>query len=78
MAKKTIRTKRASYREGVEYVAWNDDPGSSDALDTEAVGGYISVQMLAALFGKDADKVATDVVEYRKKHGIGPENRNKE
>jgi hypothetical protein len=63
--------KRASYREGVAWIAENDDPGSSDATNLEAVAGYISTSLLADLFGVGRLKVASDVVKYRKKQKIG-------
>lgn len=46
-------SKRASYREGIEYIALNDEPAE---LDVEQIQGYISVQLLAALFHKDATR----------------------
>ena len=56
--------KRASYREGVEYIALNDDP---DTTDPEVVMGMISVGLLSALFGVTHDRVASDVVRFREK-----------
>lgn len=61
------RPKRASYREGVAWIALNDDPASSDALNAEELQGLISVALLADLFGKDQLEVAKAVVAYRKK-----------
>ena len=50
--------KRASYRFGVEWIALNDNPDhhsewGSFMLQVEEVAGYISVALLADLFGKD-------------------------
>lgn len=57
--------KRASYRAGVVWIARNDEPGSSDALDDSVVSGYISVSLLADLFDKDPGDVARSVIRYR-------------
>lgn len=61
--------RRASYREGVAWIAMNDDAGSNDALEESAVQGYISTVLLADLFGVGTDRVARDVVRYRTKNG---------
>lgn len=52
--------KRASYREGIEIIALNDD------LDSDPIG-LISVMLLAELFGVTQDRVAADIVRFRKK-----------
>ncbi len=54
---------RASYRKGVEWIAWNDEP---EDLDAEVVAEYVSTGLLADLFGKDVDEVARAVVRKRK------------
>lgn len=54
--------RHASYRRGVEWIALNDEAGSSDAED---VAGYISTLLLADLFGVEPERVARDVVRYR-------------
>lgn len=56
--------KRASYREGVEYIALNDEPGIMKAEDCV---GMCTVGLLAALFGVTQQRVAEDVVKYREK-----------
>jgi hypothetical protein len=56
--------KRASYRNGIEHIALNDDPTE---LDESAVAGSISVGLLADLFGVEVERVAKDVVRFRKK-----------
>lgn len=63
-----MKAKRASYREGVAWIACNDDLGSADAMDVEQVAYYISTCLLADLFGKSNEVVAADVVRYRRKH----------
>lgn len=55
--------KRASYRNGVEWIALNDEPAETDP---EAVAGLISVCLLADLFGTDTSSVTDDVLRYRK------------
>lgn len=58
--------KRASYRSGVAWIAMNDDSGSPDATDETVVAGYISTCLLADLFGVTQERVARDVVRYRR------------
>lgn len=55
--------KRASYREAVAWIAYNDSPGDDD--DLEAVSGYVTTLLVADLFGVDAAKVARDVMKVR-------------
>lgn len=57
-------TKRASYREGVAWIAYEDNLGDDEGV--EELAGYISVLLLADLFGVSGEKVARDV--YRKRH----------
>lgn len=57
--------KRASYREGVAWIAWNDEPEDGDP---ENVAGYISTGLLADLFHVERERVAEDIVRYRVKH----------
>ncbi len=59
--------KRASYREGVAWIALNDEPTD---LDPESVDGYVATLLLADLFGKEPREVAEAVVRYRRKHKI--------
>ena len=69
-------TKRASYREGVEWIALNDNAGDDDpekcGTDGEAqremignIAGYISTLLLADLFGADPAMVAHDIFRKR-------------
>lgn len=55
----TPRMRRASYRDGVAWIAANDEPGEATS------------RMLADLCGVDPDRVDRDVERYRRKHGIG-------
>lgn len=54
--------KRASYREGVEWIALNDDV---EERDQERLTGYISVALLADIFCVEREKVARDVARKR-------------
>lgn len=55
---------RASYRNGIDWIAQNDEP---EDLDPETVAFYISSLLLAELFGKDPLEVGRAVVRRRKK-----------
>lgn len=57
--------KRASYREGVEWIARNDEP---EEMSAEVMAGMVSVSLLADLFGKEAVEVASAVIRFRKTH----------
>lgn len=56
--------KRASYREGIQIIAFNDEPL---CMDEEEMFGMCTVMMLAALFEVPQERVARDVVRLRKK-----------
>lgn len=58
--------KKQGYKFGVEWIALNDAAGDDEPA--EQMTGYISVALLADLFGKDAENVAKDVYAYRQKH----------
>lgn len=58
---------RHGYRYAVEWIALNDDPGSDDSTDPEVIAGYVSVHLVADLFGKDSRDVAVDVCYYRRR-----------
>jgi hypothetical protein len=72
--KNASKPKRASYRQGVAWIALNDDPGSIEKYQLDTLSGLISVLLLADLFGKDSEAVARDVIAYRKKHADEKEN----
>lgn len=55
-------TRSPSYRQGIAWIGLNDEPSD---MDTATVSSLISVLLLADLFGKHAEEVATDVVRYR-------------
>lgn len=54
----------ASYKFGVEWIVVNDDVSE---MDFEVVADQISTLLLADLFGKDPNKVAQDIIRFRKK-----------
>ena len=56
--------KRASYREGIEIIALND---SCDLETEEELVGMPSVFLLAHLFGVEQERVARDVIQYRRR-----------
>lgn len=60
-------TKRASYRDGIEWIAWNDEPSLREA---DEIADSISVALLAHLFGKTPFAVAAAVARCRIKNGI--------
>lgn len=60
--------KRASYRQGVEYIALNDNDGGSDRLEVDSIAGYISTVLLADLFDVLPERVARDIIRYRLKY----------
>jgi hypothetical protein len=58
--------KRPSYRDAVELIALNDEPCEMDA---DTITGLASVQIVAALFNVEPDRLARDIVRYRERHG---------
>lgn len=54
--------RRASYRFGVQWIALNDNPGENEP---EEMNGYVSVALLADLFGIHPERVVKDVLAYR-------------
>ena len=60
--------KRASYREGVAWIAMNDETGSGHSA--EDIAGYVSTLLLADLFNVEPEKVASDVASFRRLQGF--------
>jgi hypothetical protein len=60
--------KRASYKSGIEWVAFNDEPNVNDL---EFVSQLVSVLLLADLFETHPEKVAIDVIFTRNKSASG-------
>lgn len=63
------RERLRLYRDAVDFIAYNDDPGSSTALNPRYVRGYCSVLLVAQVFGKTTEQVAAAVVRIRRKGG---------
>lgn len=61
--------RRASYRAGVEWIARNDETGDN-VLDEKVIAEYISTMLLADLFGLMVQRVAYDIVKFRKKENM--------
>lgn len=55
---------KQDYDFGVAWIANNDNPGDKEGV--EQVQHYLTVLLLADLWGVDNDKVAADVIQYRK------------
>lgn len=58
------RTVTGCYRDGVDWIAANDNPADCDEIN--GVAGYISVLMLADIFGKEPERVAADILAVRR------------
>ena len=54
--------KRASYKAGIDWIAWNDEQCETDV---NVIAYQISVLLLADLFGKKPEKVAADIIRKR-------------
>lgn len=66
--------KRASYREGVQWIAQNDECGEMSA---EVMAGMVSVNLLADLFGKEPAEVAAAVIRTRQKEAKEADKRDR-
>jgi len=51
---------------GVDWIAVNDEPESTDLEGPDAVSGFISVLLLADLFEKEPIDIAKRVIKRRK------------
>ena len=70
-AKKEGVVKRASYRDAVDFIAWNDEPGiGADAKTIEIVAELVTVTLVASIFAVELTKVAKDVIKLRLEKGI--------
>lgn len=56
--------KRASYREGVRWIADNDEP---TVLDPGEISGFTTSLLLADLFGVEPERVGRDVARLRQR-----------
>ncbi len=64
------RMKRARYREGVSWIANNDEPGEKDL---RSVSEQVSTLLLADLFDLRPEKVARDVLRERSMRDLAEE-----
>lgn len=62
----------ARYADAVEWIAFNDAAG--DEASEEEVAGFVSTLLVADVFNKQPQKVAKDILRFRKKHGILPDS----
>jgi hypothetical protein len=60
-----------SYKSAVEWIALNDNPGAAELPET--LEGYLTVALVADLFGVDLKRVAEDVANFRERQGA-PKN----
>lgn len=56
--------KRASYRDAIDFIALNDEAAERDP---ELVAGFVTVVLVASIFGVEPERVAKDVVRYRER-----------
>jgi hypothetical protein len=54
--------KKQGYKFGVEWIALNDETAETSPHE---IASFISVALLADLFGHTTEKVANDVAKYR-------------
>ncbi|QDT94302.1 hypothetical protein [Gimesia algae] len=64
-----MRWKGKRLNHGIRWIALNDEPGE---MDEGQVACWISVALLAAVFGLSTDDVAAEVVEYRRQNSQKP------
>jgi hypothetical protein len=55
------------YERGVQYIAENDEPTLTLDTDLEEISDLLSVVAVATAFGKPQERVAADVLRYRKR-----------
>lgn len=58
--------KRASYRDAVDFIAFNDETAETDEAEVRTLA---SVLLVASVFGVETERVARDVVRLRKRTG---------
>lgn len=65
--------KRASYREAIAWIGYNDSAGDPDALDATVASALVSAVLVADIFDVPAKKVGQDIVKYRRNNmGMTP------
>lgn len=60
-----------SYKSAVEWIALNDNAGAAELPET--LEGYLTVALVADLFGVDLKRVAEDIANFRERQGA-PKN----
>ena len=62
------KVTRPTLTRAVEWIAFNDEP---TCMDEEVVSGFISVLLVADLFGKESHEIAKRVVDTRRAENDG-------
>lgn len=57
--------KRPSYQSAIEWIAYNDEAGSADAMRPELVAELVTSCLVADIFDVAAARVGRDVVLHR-------------
>lgn len=57
--------KRASYRDAIDFIAWNDSAADDGARDPERVAELVTSGLVAEIFDVPSEKVGADVVRRR-------------
>ncbi len=65
--------KPQSYAYAVNWIALNDSP--ADQSDPDTIRGWVSVALVADLYGRTQDETARDVIEARRCAAIGRNTR---
>lgn len=63
---------RIRYHRGVQWIAFNDDNGSKDAENVDAIEHTLTIVLLAEVFEKTPRQVARDVVMTRTGKKVAP------
>lgn len=65
--------KRASYRNAVNWIAWNDNAGCGEGA--EDIGSYVSSVLIAEIFDVPSSRVGKDIERIRIKNGMLPKTK---
>ncbi len=57
--------KRASYREAIAWISWNDSAAEDTALDADTVSELVTSSLVADIFDVPRSRVGIDVVRFR-------------
>jgi phage regulator Rha-like protein len=61
------KLKRASYRDAINFIAFNDEPLDRDPA---SAGTYTTSLLVAEIFGTTTERVGRDIVRLREREGI--------